>query len=134
MEPSAAKFVEATTRINLWAAPRSLSTSLMYSFANRADTTAIDEPLYAHHLRCAPHIERPYRDELLKTMCSDGATVVRDVMLGSCPTPILFCKQMAKQAMDLDMSWATQVASCMILADIYLCNFCSSDPACFPHP
>ena len=35
----------------LWSGPRNVSTALMYSFAQRADTVVIDEPLYGHYLR-----------------------------------------------------------------------------------
>jgi len=36
-------------RINLWSSPRNVSTALMYSFAQRLDTTVVDEPLYAYY-------------------------------------------------------------------------------------
>lgn len=39
-----------TTVINCWSTPRALSTALMYSFDQRPDCRAVDEPLYAHHL------------------------------------------------------------------------------------
>ena len=32
--------------ISLWSGPRSMSTALMYSFAQRSDTRVLDEPLY----------------------------------------------------------------------------------------
>lgn len=53
-----------TEVIHSWSAPRSLSTSLMYSFAQRDDTEVLDEPLYAHYLRVTG-VDRPYREELL---------------------------------------------------------------------
>ena len=39
-----------TKRINAWSSPRNISTAFMYSFAQRKDTTVVDEPLYAHYL------------------------------------------------------------------------------------
>ena len=39
------------TKICLWSSPRHVSTALMYSFAERSDTTVFDEPLYAHYLK-----------------------------------------------------------------------------------
>ncbi|XP_013598707.1 PREDICTED: branched-chain-amino-acid aminotransferase-like protein 2 isoform X2 [Brassica oleracea var. oleracea] len=53
--------------IHAWSAPRSLSTSLMYSFAQRDDTEVLDEPLYAAYLK-STGADRPYRDELLSKM------------------------------------------------------------------
>lgn len=35
----------------MWSGPRNISTALMRSFGNRADTFVCDEPLYAHYLR-----------------------------------------------------------------------------------
>jgi Sulfotransferase domain len=43
--------------VNLWCIPRSCSTALMYSFAQRDDTTVVDEPLYAHFLSNYPKVE-----------------------------------------------------------------------------
>ncbi|CAK9167487.1 unnamed protein product, partial [Ilex paraguariensis] len=53
--------------IHAWCVPRSLSTSLMYSFAQRDDIEVLDEPLYANFLR-ATGVDRPYREELLSKM------------------------------------------------------------------
>lgn len=82
--------------IHSWSAPRSLSTSLMYSFAQRDDMEVIDEPLYANFLRVTG-IERPYRDELLSNMESDGNKVVQDVIFGPGQKKYRFCKHIAKQ-------------------------------------
>ena len=38
-------------RIAMWSGPRNISTALMRSWGNRADTVVVDEPLYAHYLR-----------------------------------------------------------------------------------
>jgi hypothetical protein len=43
--------VQNPLRLCFWSGPRNVSTALMYSFAQRSDTRAIDEPLYAHYLR-----------------------------------------------------------------------------------
>ncbi|KAK2984086.1 hypothetical protein RJ640_028550 [Escallonia rubra] len=82
--------------IHSWSAPRSLSTSLMYSFAQRDDIEVLDEPLYANFLRVTG-VERPYREELLSTMESDGNKVVREVIFGSGGKKYRYCKHIAKQ-------------------------------------
>jgi len=62
----------------------------MYSFDSRADCTCFDEPLYAHHLKSNPHLQRPYRDELLAAHNPDGAAVCRDLLAGgACKTPLM---------------------------------------------
>ena len=67
-----------------------MSTSIMYSFDSRPDYTCVDEPLYAHHLKSNPHLERPYRDALLAAQNPDGDAVCRDLLAGgSCETPLM---------------------------------------------
>lgn len=80
-------------KINLWSSPRNVSTAFMYSFAQRADTTVLDEPLYAHFLR-ETGTEHPGREETLASMEQDGAKVVAETLLGEFPTPVVFFKQM----------------------------------------
>ncbi|KAK9735398.1 hypothetical protein RND81_04G203500 [Saponaria officinalis] len=82
--------------IHSWSSPRSLSTSLMYSFAQRDDTEVLDEPLYGAFLQVTG-VERPYRNEVLSTMECDGVKVVKDVIFGSGSKKFRFCKHMAKQ-------------------------------------
>ncbi|ONK62867.1 uncharacterized protein A4U43_C07F8960 [Asparagus officinalis] len=82
--------------IHSWSAPRSLSTSLMYSFAQRDDMEVLDEPLYGSYLKVTG-AERPYRDELLSKMDSDGNKVVKDVIFGAGMKKYRYCKHMAKQ-------------------------------------
>ncbi|RZC52404.1 hypothetical protein C5167_020840 [Papaver somniferum] len=77
--------------IHSWSAPRSLSTSLMYSFSQRDDIEVLDEPLYAHFLRVTG-AERPYRDEVLLKMDSDGNRVVEEMIFGPGEKRYRFCK------------------------------------------
>ena len=48
-------------RIAMWSGPRNLSTAMMYSFGNRADFTAMDEPFYAPYLK-ATGADHPMKD------------------------------------------------------------------------
>lgn len=82
--------------IHSWSAPRSLSTSLMYSFSQRDDIDVLDEPLYSHFLKLSG-FDRPYRDQLLSNMESDGNKVVNDVIYGSGNKKYRFCKHISKQ-------------------------------------
>ncbi|RLN16104.1 branched-chain-amino-acid aminotransferase-like protein 1 isoform X1 [Panicum miliaceum] len=67
--------------IHAWSAPRSLSTSLMYSFAQRDDIEVLDEPLYANFLRVTG-LDRPYREDLLSKMVRLCALVDSAVTYG----------------------------------------------------
>ena len=59
------------TKICLWSSPRNVSTALMYSFAQRSDTTVFDEPLYAHYLKESGVIH-PGREEVLLEQENEG--------------------------------------------------------------
>lgn len=91
-------------RINLWASPRNVSTAMMYSWAQRADTVVLDEPLYGHFLRVTdrPH---PGKEETLAQMETDGEKVVQEQLLGDFPKPVAFFKQMTHHLVDLDWSF-----------------------------
>ncbi|KAL5156014.1 Branched-chain-amino-acid aminotransferase-like protein 2 [Glycine soja] len=82
--------------IHSWSAPRSLSTSLMYSFAQRDDIEVLDEPLYANFLRVTG-LDRPYREELLSKMEADGNKVTNDIIFGPGKKKYRFCKHISKQ-------------------------------------
>nr|XP_028957298.1 branched-chain-amino-acid aminotransferase-like protein 2 isoform X2 [Malus domestica] len=82
--------------IHMWAAPRSLSTTLMYSFAQRDDMEVLDEPLYATFLQVTG-FDRPYREKVLSKMESDGNKVVKDIIYGPGRKKYRLCKHIAKQ-------------------------------------
>jgi len=106
----------STLRINLWSGPRNVSTALMYSFAQRADTTVVDEPLYGHYLRVADAVH-PGMDEVMAAMECDGEQVVRQVILGPCPTPVFFFKQMAHHLVELDRGFLAQTVNVLLIRD-----------------
>ena len=105
-----------TLRINSCSGPRNISTVLMYSFAQRSDTTALDEPLYAHHLRVSGRVH-PGRDAVLATRDSDGERVVAEVMLGAYETPVVFFKQMAHHIIDLDRAFLGECRNILLIRE-----------------
>lgn len=107
-----------TTRICMWSGPRTISTALMYSFAQRADTTVVDEPLYAHYLRVTPADKyHPGASEVLATMDSDGTRVVREVILGDYRTPVVFFKQMTHHLVGLDTAFLDSTVNVILTRD-----------------
>ena len=70
-------------RIAMWSGPRNLSTAMMRSFGNRADTFVSDEPYYGAFLKTsgAPH---PMRDEVIAAMDCDWRSICRSL---AGPTP-----------------------------------------------
>ncbi len=105
-----------TLRICLWSGPRNVSTALMYSFAQRADTRVVDEPLYGHYLRVSG-VNHPGREEVLQAMETDGEKVVRELILGPCDRPVLFIKQMAHHLTELDLGFLEETAGVLLLRD-----------------
>ncbi len=105
-----------TKRICLWSGPRNISTALMYAFGQRSDTKIIDEPLYAHYLHVtgAAH---PSREQVMASMQTDGAAVIRDVILGSCTKAVLFMKQMAHHLVDIDRTFMRETVNILLIRD-----------------
>lgn len=88
----------------------------MYSFRERTDTTVVDEPLYAHYL-IRSGVVHPGRSDVLAAQDPDGESVVRDVILGPVPTPVLFIKNMAHHLRGLDWSFLTQLHNVILTRD-----------------
>lgn len=106
-----------TQRICLWSGPRNISTALMYSFAQRNDTTVYDEPLYAHYLRNTNAKEyHPGSAEILATMENDGEKVVK-MMMGDHSTSIAFFKHMTHHLVSLDFSFFRDVDHVILTRD-----------------
>lgn len=107
-----------TTRICLWSGPRNISTALMYAFAQRRDTTVVDEPLYAHYLsKTAAQAYHPGAADVLATMENDGEKVVRDIVLGDYDTPIVFFKHMTHHLKHLDWDFMDQTVNVLLTRD-----------------
>jgi hypothetical protein len=106
-----------TVRINSWSGPRNVSTALMRSFAQRADTRALDEPLYGHYLATtdAPH---PGRDELIDSLETNAGAIINEVILGPCDRNVLFMKQMVHHLTpDLDLRFLDSCVNLLLIRD-----------------
>jgi Sulfotransferase domain len=80
------------TNIAMWSGPRNISSAMMYSFANRADCVAWDEPFYGAYLKetSLPH---PMREEILNGCETDWSEVVRRCVTAG-EKPIFYQKHM----------------------------------------
>lgn len=105
--------------INLWSSPRNISTALMYSFAQRPDTTVVDEPLYAYYLaNTNSEAEHPGVAAIMASQSADGNEVVDKVIMGDhYPTPVVVHKQMTHHLLDLDRSFLHQCDNVMLIRD-----------------
>ena len=61
----------------LWSSPRNISTALMYSFAQREDTSVVDEPFYAYYLsQFNPSADHPGEEKIFNSQSSNFSKIV----------------------------------------------------------
>ncbi len=104
-----------TKIIHLISGPRNLSTALMYSFYNRVDAHAIDEPFYAHYLK-RTGVQHPGRNEILTTMSSDLSHIWKNIETYS-NKDILFVKNMAHHCRLLDWNQFLSFKNLILIRD-----------------
>lgn len=103
-------------RISLWSGPRNVSTALMYSFAQRPDTTVLDEPLYGHYLRISG-AQHPGREEVLELMSLDGDAIVKSLCYSDYGNSVLFIKNMAHHLVELDLKFLDDLHNVLLIRD-----------------
>ena len=103
-------------RIQCWSGPRNVSTALMYSWRQRADTTVYDEPFYAHYLSLTAR-EHPMFDEVVAAQSTDPWEVITEVILGDCDTPVFFMKQMAHHLHGVPRGWLDKTDNILLTRD-----------------
>ncbi|MFY0651292.1 MAG: sulfotransferase family protein [Cyclobacteriaceae bacterium] len=105
------------TRICLWSGPRNISTTLMYSFAQRPETKVVDEPFYAHYLKnSSAHTYHPGAEDILDLMENDGRKVV-EMMMGNHDKPVVFFKNMTHHLLGLNRSFMKEVHNVILTRD-----------------
>lgn len=103
-------------RISIWSGPRNVSTALMYSFAQRPDTTVLDEPLYGHYLKVSG-AEHPGRDEVLESMELDGSRIINSICNNDYQSSVLFIKNMAHHLVELDLAFLDDFHNVLLIRD-----------------
>lgn len=104
-------------RICLWSGPRNISTTLMYSFAQREDTMVFDEPLYAYYLSNSIAKEyHPGTQDILDSLEHNGEKVI-DKMMTNQEKPILFYKNMTHHLLDLNLDFMKDVYNVILTRD-----------------
>jgi len=105
-------------RINLWSSPRNISTALMYSFAQRPDTTVVDEPLYAHYLtHQRTEANHPGRDEILASQDADGNKVVDYMLSNDYGREAVVFKQMTHHLVEIDPDFLRKMDNVLLIRD-----------------
>lgn len=105
------------TRIAMWSGPRNLSTAMMRSWENRADTEVLDEPLYAAYLQ-ATGLDHPGRDDILAAGPIDDDEAIAVCLAAPSHADISYQKHMAHHLHPgLDRSWIAEFRNCLLLRD-----------------
>lgn len=105
------------TRIAMWCAPRTISTALMRAWENRADTTVIDEPFYAHYLQVTG-IDHPVSDEIIAGYENDWRVVARTLTEDPLPggATVWYQKHMAHHMLDhIELDWLDKLTNCFLI-------------------
>jgi hypothetical protein len=102
-------------RLNLWSGPRNLSTALMYSFGQRADTRVVDEPFYGHFLARTDGAGHPGGLEMIAMLETDADKVIAETILGPCDRPVLFLKNMPHHLPGVDLSFLAECANAILI-------------------
>jgi len=105
-------------KIAMWSGPRNISTAMMYSFDNRLDCHASDEPLYANFL-ISTGMQHPGAEVVIRKQESDLERVISQ-LTGPIPRgkKIWYQKHMCHHVMDdSDISWVDGLTNCFLIRD-----------------
>jgi hypothetical protein len=107
-----------TLRIAMWSGPRNISTAMMRSFENRADTAVVDEPFYAAYL-AVTGLDHPMRDEVLASQSTEWSAVAAD-MAGPAPggSAVFYQKHMTHHMLPgVDLGWTASCVNAFLIRD-----------------
>ncbi len=111
---------EPRIRLAMWSGPRNISTAMMRSWGNRADTTVIDEPFYAFYLKNTGK-RHPGAEEILAGGETDWRKVVAQCGRGlsaSNESSIFYQKQMTHHLLsEVDRDWLGEITNCFLIRD-----------------
>jgi hypothetical protein len=102
----------------MWSGPRNISTALMRSWGNRADTAVCDEPLYGHYL-AQTGIDHPGAAEVIAHQGSDWREAVAP-LVGPIPDgkAIFYQKHMSHHLLpDIGRDWLGQLTHAFLIRD-----------------
>ena len=105
-------------RIAMWSGPRNISTAMMRSWGNRADTAVVDEPFYAYYLK-ATGKKHSGADKIIATGETDWQKITAQ-LIGPIPggKRIFFQKQMTHHLLpEVNRQWFDAVTNCFLIRD-----------------
>jgi hypothetical protein len=104
------------TILAMWSGPRNISTAMMYSFGNRPDCEAWDEPFYGFSLQHHGN-DHPMRNEIIASMETDWERLVNKCTTPSAK-PLLYQKHMTHHMLDgYDRSFIRQLTNAFLIRE-----------------
>lgn len=100
----------------MWSGPRNVSTALMYSWGQRDDTTAIDEPFYAYYL-VEKDLDHPGWMETLESQSSEYLEVIKNVIYNKNDKPIMYIKNMAHHSVNMSLNFMDDMINLFLIRD-----------------
>jgi hypothetical protein len=102
-------------RLAMWSGPRNISTALMRSWENRADTRVVDEPLYAYYLN-ETGLNHPGRDEVIAAGDTAWQNVVTDLTAST--DGVYYQKHMTHHLIpQLPRDWIPSLTNVLLIRD-----------------
>lgn len=104
--------------IAMWSGPRNISTAMMRSWENRADTIVVDEPFYAHYL-ANTNYEHPGKQDIMATYEQDWRKVAAQ-LTGELPAgkSIYYQKHMTHHMLPgMEKDWILKVTNCFLIRE-----------------
>ncbi|MCA0432788.1 MAG: sulfotransferase [Proteobacteria bacterium] len=104
------------TILAMWSGPRNISTAMMYSFGNRADCEAWDEPFYGFSLVHKGN-DHPMRNEIIASMETHWDKLVQNCTTPSA-RPLLYQKHMTHHMLEgYDRSFILKLTNAFLIRD-----------------
>lgn len=101
--------------IHLISGPRNISTALMYSFAQRNDTTVVDEPFYACYLS-RTKAEHPGKEVVMQAQSSEEEVVKKEIFK-TAGRPNVFIKNMAHHIEVINDDFLSKCVNIFLIRD-----------------
>jgi Sulfotransferase domain len=103
-----------SVNIAMWSGPRNISTAMMYSFGNRGDCVAWDEPFYAFSLVTHGN-DHPMRDDIIAANESDYSKLV-ERCTGAAAKPVFYQKHMTHHMLPgFDRGWIHELSNAFLI-------------------
>lgn len=102
--------------IHLISGPRNISTALMYAFAQRPDTTVLDEPFYAFYLQHTG-LQHPGREEVMHQMERDPGKIFELIRQAERQNEHVFVKNMGHHLQGYDYQKIKEYTNVFLIRD-----------------